>query len=122
VCGLVCSANDDHVLPHDQASFVAQGRVGDIGFYAPSNRIYGAEIPRVLKVLVLHAISSTNATHSELSAQTLTFSDLQNQMQHSTSSGGISGGYGGRAENWKPTTEGALRMRGRRSEWLMTKS
>ncbi|MHC5150551.1 VENN motif pre-toxin domain-containing protein [Stenotrophomonas rhizophila] len=28
-------------------------------------------------------------------------------MQHSTSSGGISGGYGGRAENWKPTTEGA---------------
>ena len=57
--------------------------------------------------LVGGAIASTNATHSELTAQTLTFSDLQNQMQHSTSSGGISGGYGGRAENWKPTTEGA---------------
>ena len=57
--------------------------------------------------LVGGAIASTNATNSELTAQTLTFSDLQNQMQHSTSSGGISGGYGGRAENWKPTTEGA---------------
>jgi len=57
--------------------------------------------------LVGGAIASTNATNSELTAQTLTFSDLQNQMQHSTSSGGISGGYSGRAENWKPTTEGA---------------
>jgi len=57
--------------------------------------------------LVGGAIASTNATNSELTAQTLTFSDLQNQMQHSTSSGGISGGYSGRAENWKPTTDGA---------------
>jgi len=57
--------------------------------------------------LVGGAIASTNATNSELTAQTLTFSDLQNQMQLSTSSGGISGGYGGRAENWKPTTDGA---------------
>ena len=37
--------------------------------------------------LVGGAIASTNATNSELTAQTLTFSDLQNQVQHSTSSG-----------------------------------
>lgn len=57
--------------------------------------------------LVGGAIASTKASNSELSAQTLSFSDLQNQMQHSTSSGSISGGYGGGASNWAPTTEGA---------------
>ena len=39
--------------------------------------------------LVGGATARANATNSELTAQTLTFSDLQNQMQHSTSSGGI---------------------------------
>ena len=57
--------------------------------------------------LVGGAIASTNATHSELTAQTLTFSDLQNQMQHSTSSGGISGGYGGAMEGNTPVFAGA---------------
>jgi len=56
---------------------------------------------------VLHAIASTNATHSDLTAQTLTFSDLQNQMQHSTSSGSISGGYGGAMEGNTPVFAGA---------------
>ncbi len=57
--------------------------------------------------LVGGAIASTNATNSELTAQTLTFSDLQNQMQHSTSSGGISGGYGGAMEGNTPVFAGA---------------
>ena len=57
--------------------------------------------------LVGGAIASTNATNSELTAQTLTFSDLQNQMQHSTSSGGISGGYGGAMEGNTPVFTGA---------------
>ena len=57
--------------------------------------------------LVGGAIASTNATNSELTAQTLTFSDLQNQMQHSASSGGISGGYGGAMEGNTPVFTGA---------------
>ncbi|MER2176686.1 MAG: hemagglutinin repeat-containing protein, partial [Stenotrophomonas maltophilia] len=57
--------------------------------------------------LVGGAIASTNATNSELTAQALTFSDLQNQMQHSTSSGGISGGYGGVMEGNTPVFAGA---------------
>ncbi|WP_226956707.1 hemagglutinin repeat-containing protein [Stenotrophomonas rhizophila] len=57
--------------------------------------------------LVGGAIASTNATNSELTTQTLTFSDLQNQMQHSTSSGGISGGYGGAMEGNTPVFAGA---------------
>lgn len=57
--------------------------------------------------LVGGAIASTNGTRSELTAQTLTFSDLQNQMQHSTSSGGISGGYGGAMEGNTPVFAGA---------------
>ena len=57
--------------------------------------------------LVGGAIASTNTTNSELTAQTLTFSDLQNQMQHSTSSGGISGGYGGAMEGNTPVFAGA---------------
>ncbi|RXR08660.1 hemagglutinin repeat-containing protein [Pseudoxanthomonas composti] len=56
--------------------------------------------------LIGGAIASTNAANSALTAQSLTFSDLQNQMQHSASSGSISGGYGGKAEGFKPTTEG----------------
>ncbi|WWW36144.1 VENN motif pre-toxin domain-containing protein [Stenotrophomonas rhizophila] len=57
--------------------------------------------------LVGGAIASTNATNSELTAQTLNFSDLQNQMQHSTSSGSISGGYGGAMEGNTPVFAGA---------------
>ncbi|MEG1681322.1 MAG: hemagglutinin repeat-containing protein, partial [Stenotrophomonas sp.] len=57
--------------------------------------------------LVGGAIASTNAGKSELTAQTLTFSDLQNEMEHKTSSGSISGGYGGRVEGWEPLKEGA---------------
>lgn len=57
--------------------------------------------------LVGGAIASTIATNSELTAQTLTFSDLQNQMQHSSSSGSISGGYGGAMEGNTPVFAGA---------------
>ncbi|WP_279324058.1 hemagglutinin repeat-containing protein [Stenotrophomonas sp. LMG 10879] len=52
--------------------------------------------------LIGGAISSTNAANSELTAQTLTFSDLQNQMDYSASSGSISGGAGGQMKGWDP--------------------
>lgn len=44
--------------------------------------------------LVGGAITSTNAANSELSAQSLTFTDLQNEMAYKASSGSISGGFG----------------------------
>jgi len=47
------------------------------------------------------ALPSTNAANSELTAQTLTFSDLQNQMDYSASSGSISGGAGGQMYSGK---------------------
>ncbi len=56
--------------------------------------------------LVGGAIASTNATNSELAAQTLTFSDLQNQMQHSTGSGGISTSSDGAMEDNTPVFAG----------------
>ncbi|MBB4595163.1 adhesin HecA-like repeat protein [Xanthomonas arboricola] len=44
--------------------------------------------------LIGGAIASTNAGASELSADSLTFTDLKNQMDYSASSGSISGGFG----------------------------
>jgi len=70
---------------------------GDAGYHVDAGHVN----------LVGGAIPSTNATNSELTAQTLTFSYLQNQMQHSTSSGGISGGYGGAMEGNTPVSAGA---------------
>ncbi|WP_025873805.1 hemagglutinin repeat-containing protein [Stenotrophomonas indicatrix] len=61
--------------------------------------------------LVGGAISSTNAANSELTAQTLTFSDLQNQMDYSASSGSISGGAGGQMKGWD-AKEGTTAPRG----------
>ncbi|QBR43697.1 hemagglutinin repeat-containing protein [Stenotrophomonas indicatrix] len=52
--------------------------------------------------LIGGAIASTSAANSELTAQTLTFSDLQNQMDYSASSGSISGGAGGQMKGWDP--------------------
>jgi filamentous hemagglutinin len=61
--------------------------------------------------LIGGAISSTNAANSELTAQTLTFSDLQNQMDYSASSGSISGGAGGKMTGWD-AKEGTTAARG----------
>ena len=61
--------------------------------------------------LIGGAISSTNAANSELTAQTLTFSDLQNQMDYSASSGSISGGAGGKMNGWD-AKEGTTAPRG----------
>ncbi|WP_262239238.1 hemagglutinin repeat-containing protein [Stenotrophomonas maltophilia] len=61
--------------------------------------------------LVGGAIASTNAGNSELTAQTLTFSDLQNQMDYSASSGSISGGAGGTMNGWD-AKEGTTAPRG----------
>ncbi|MEA9711423.1 hemagglutinin repeat-containing protein [Xanthomonas campestris] len=44
--------------------------------------------------LIGGAIASTNAGASELTADSLTFTDLKNQMDYSASSGSISGGFG----------------------------
>ncbi|MCW0423122.1 hypothetical protein NB713_001065 [Xanthomonas sacchari] len=44
--------------------------------------------------LVGGAIASTNADNSELTAASLTFSDLQNRMGYSASSGSLAGGFG----------------------------
>ncbi|WP_440870740.1 hemagglutinin repeat-containing protein [Xanthomonas sacchari] len=44
--------------------------------------------------LVGGAIASTNADNSELTATSLTFSDLQNRMGYSASSGSLAGGFG----------------------------
>ena len=61
--------------------------------------------------LIGGAISSTNAANSELTAQTLTFSDLQNQMDYSAGSGSISGGAGGKMNGWD-AKEGTTAARG----------
>ncbi|WP_428701585.1 hemagglutinin repeat-containing protein, partial [Stenotrophomonas indicatrix] len=61
--------------------------------------------------LIGGAIASTNAANSELTAQTLTFSDLQNQMDYSASSGSISGGAGGKMNGWD-VKEGTTAARG----------
>jgi len=61
--------------------------------------------------LIGGAIASTNAGNSELTAQTLTFSDLQNQMDYSASSGSISGGAGGKMTGWD-AKEGTTAARG----------
>lgn len=52
--------------------------------------------------LVGGAIASTNAANSELNAQSLTFTDLKNEMDYRASSASISGGFGN-----KGTGEGA---------------
>ncbi|WP_256127433.1 hemagglutinin repeat-containing protein [Xanthomonas euvesicatoria] len=44
--------------------------------------------------LIGGAIASTNANNSELTADSVTFTDLKNQMDYSASSGSISGGFG----------------------------
>ncbi|WP_430542146.1 hemagglutinin repeat-containing protein [Xanthomonas sacchari] len=44
--------------------------------------------------LIGGAIASTNADNSELTATSLTFSDLQNRMGYSASSGSLAGGFG----------------------------
>ena len=44
--------------------------------------------------LIGGAIASTNAANSELTAETLTFTDLQNEMDYRASSASISGGFG----------------------------
>ncbi|WP_282295037.1 hemagglutinin repeat-containing protein [Stenotrophomonas sp. PS02289] len=44
--------------------------------------------------LIGGAIASTNAANSELTADTLTFTDLQNEMKYRASSASISGGFG----------------------------
>lgn len=44
--------------------------------------------------LIGGAIASTNADNSELTAQTLTYSDLHNSMDYSASSASLSGGFG----------------------------
>ncbi len=61
--------------------------------------------------LIGGVIASTNAGNSELTAQTLTFSDLQNQMDYSASSGSISGGAGGKMSGWD-AKEGTTAPRG----------
>nr|WP_223224542.1 hemagglutinin repeat-containing protein [Stenotrophomonas maltophilia] len=52
--------------------------------------------------LVGGAIASTNAGNSELTAGSLTFTDLQNHMDYTASSGSISGGAGGEMDGWTP--------------------
>ncbi|WP_255424808.1 hemagglutinin repeat-containing protein [Xanthomonas sp. LMG 12462] len=44
--------------------------------------------------LIGGAIASTNADNSDLTANSLTFSDLQNRMGYSASSGSLAGGFG----------------------------
>ncbi|WP_232463094.1 hemagglutinin repeat-containing protein [Stenotrophomonas sp. WZN-1] len=52
--------------------------------------------------LVGGAIASTHAGNSELTADSLTFTDLQNHMDYTASSGSISGGAGGQMDGWTP--------------------
>lgn len=52
--------------------------------------------------LVGGAIASTHAGNSELTAGSLTFTDLQNHMNYTASSGSISGGAGGQMDGWTP--------------------
>ncbi len=52
--------------------------------------------------LVGGAIASTHAGNSELTAGSLTFTDLQNHMDYTASSGSISGGAGGQMGGWAP--------------------
>lgn len=52
--------------------------------------------------LVGGAIASTHAGNSELTAGSLTFTDLQNHMDYTASSGSISGGAGGKMDGWAP--------------------
>jgi len=52
--------------------------------------------------LVGGAIASTNAGNSELTADSLTFTDLQNHMDYAASSGSISGGAGGQMNGGAP--------------------
>ncbi|XQA63752.1 hemagglutinin repeat-containing protein [Xanthomonas sacchari] len=59
--------------------------------------------------LIGGAIASTNADNSDLTANSLTFSDLQNRMGYSASSGSVSGGFGssgdgGKDANGNPTS------------------
>ncbi|HDS1226652.1 TPA: hypothetical protein UM365_004160 [Stenotrophomonas maltophilia] len=57
--------------------------------------------------LVGGAIASTHAGNSELTAGSLTFTDLQNHMDYTASSGSISGGAGGQMDGWAPKPETA---------------
>ncbi|MFL9583794.1 hemagglutinin repeat-containing protein [Stenotrophomonas sp. AB1(2024)] len=57
--------------------------------------------------LVGGAIASTNATNSELTAETFAFTDLKNEMDYKATSAGISGGAGGAMVDGKPSMQGA---------------
>jgi filamentous hemagglutinin len=57
--------------------------------------------------LVGGAIASTNAANSELTAESLTYTDLKNEMDYKARSAGISGGAGGAMVYGKPSVQGA---------------
>lgn len=61
--------------------------------------------------LIGGAIASTNAANSELTADTLTFTDLKNEMDYRASSASISGGFGssGNGEGGKQNATGQLK-------------
>ena len=62
--------------------------------------------------LIGGAIASTNAANSELTADTLTFTDLQNEMDYRASSASISGGFGSSGDKNKgqaPNASGQLK-------------
>nr|WP_324292678.1 hemagglutinin repeat-containing protein [Xanthomonas oryzae] len=61
---------------------------GDGGYHVTAGNVH----------LVGGAITSTNASNSALTADSLTFTDLKNRMDYSTSSATISGGFGSAAE------------------------
>ncbi|WP_425526886.1 hemagglutinin repeat-containing protein [Xanthomonas oryzae] len=61
---------------------------GDGGYHVTAGNVH----------LVGGAITSTNASNSALTADSLTFTDLKNRMDYSTSSATISGGFGSAGE------------------------
>ncbi|HDS1524668.1 TPA: hemagglutinin repeat-containing protein [Stenotrophomonas maltophilia] len=58
--------------------------------------------------LVGGAIASTNAGNSELTADSLTFTDLQNHMDYKATSGSISGGFGSSGKGPTDKSVGAV--------------
>ncbi|WVN06966.1 hemagglutinin repeat-containing protein [Xanthomonas oryzae pv. oryzicola] len=68
-----------------------QGVVEQSGLFAGNG---GYHVTAGKVNLIGGAIASTNAGASELTADSLTFTDLKNQMDYSASSGSISGGFG----------------------------
>nr|WP_258079545.1 VENN motif pre-toxin domain-containing protein [Xanthomonas arboricola] len=68
-----------------------QGVVKQSGLFAGSG---GYHVTAGNVNLIGDAIASTNTVASELTADSLTFTDLKNQMDYSAASGSISGGFG----------------------------